>query len=354
MKRFIATVLTVALALSMTMAVSATVSYHVSGIEDVPRKLDEDNCVSSTEASTDESDADRINYGDVVYFALISDATDGFVTESSAVSSTSIKKHWDEGSTYVASTEIVRKKDAGSGKYRYYLALGIKYNSTKSEHEIEGTISLVKSGSDGFDLDMDVYLTVGKPEVDAYDGMTLTDKDVIYTFYSGDDYTIYLGDSDVGYFEAEGSSQTIVLRCDTDYDEDITKQYPNANLDFVNGNGASFSRTGEMVIYAEKGDYLYSVDSDGALTKVTAKYDSGEDGFVFSTKTLGRYVISDTLLNVSSTSSSSSTASSSQSSSVTSSSANSWTAPTGAGAPTGGGGISTGVKQNPATGALSY
>ncbi|MEG2205003.1 MAG: hypothetical protein RRY21_07575, partial [Oscillospiraceae bacterium] len=83
----------------------------------------------------------------------------------------------------------------------------------------------------------------------------------------------------------------IVLENDTDFNADVAAKYPEANLDFVNGNGASFNKTGEMFLEAEEGSFLYALSADGTLKAVKAEYDF--DGFTFKTRTLGCYVISD-------------------------------------------------------------
>ncbi len=355
MKKLFALILALGLCLSLS-APALAADYLVTGISDIPRKLDDNGYVSDEEASTDSDDEDRINYGDTIYFAFESDYhPDGLVTESTAVSSITTRTDWDSGRSIVESINTVRKKDAATGEYRYYLAVTLRESTSKSDTDVYGTITLKKTGTNGFDtpdntLDLGVYITVGKPELEAYSGMTLTEYEAIYTFYSDmGDVLIYLTDGAVGYFEVEGANQELALSCDIEYDEDMVEKYPDAYLDFVNCNGARFSRTGRMVLYAEQGSYLYTVNDDGSLTRVFAGYDKQEGGLYFNTRTLDRYVISDIALPVSASSSSSSAASPSSSSSSV------WV-PTGGtvseGAPTGG--TTAGyVKTNPSTGAAA-
>ena len=71
---------------------------------------------------------------------------------------------------------------------------------------------------------------------------------------------------------------------------------PEANMDFFTLKAAPrFNKIGEMTIYAD-GDvfkYIYEVDKDGQLKEVNATYDEDEEGFVFKTRQLGSYVMSD-------------------------------------------------------------
>ena len=70
---------------------------------------------------------------------------------------------------------------------------------------------------------------------------------------------------------------------------------------FDNDN-ANFSRTGELIIVSDDSSLVpYEIDEDGNFVEVDAKYvedyaiahtNKKVDGFVFSTKTLGNYVLS--------------------------------------------------------------
>lgn len=77
-----------------------------------------------------------------------------------------------------------------------------------------------------------------------------------------------------------------------------------AELNFWNGNGARFNRTGEFFLSAgDDADYaqfLYQINSDGTISEVSgAEYDDADEGFYFNTRVLGRYVYSDMELDLS-------------------------------------------------------
>ncbi|MBQ2752098.1 MAG: hypothetical protein IJF25_05925, partial [Oscillospiraceae bacterium] len=85
----------------------------------------------------------------------------------------------------------------------------------------------------------------------------------------------------------------ILLSATSDFDSDVALIYPNANLDFFYGNGASFNRIGTLYLAADPDSYLYQLKDDGRLVAVNAEYDEYDENFVIKTRTLGKYVISD-------------------------------------------------------------
>ena len=90
----------------------------------------------------------------------------------------------------------------------------------------------------------------------------------------------------------------------TDDDSSITRRYPNASLRFYYGNGASLTalRSPKIFIEAYEDDYLYEVTGSSTLTNRTSSYDEDEGGFVLSSNTLGKYIVSDTRLSAGSVS----------------------------------------------------
>ncbi len=92
------------------------------------------------------------------------------------------------------------------------------------------------------------------------------------------------------------NTKKVVLGYTNDDIAAVAEAYPNADLDFVNMTG-KFKKTADVIVYADLGSYLYKYEN-GALTKVDAEYDEWEEGFVFTTKTLGSYVISNVELDL--------------------------------------------------------
>ncbi|HWP50190.1 MAG TPA: hypothetical protein VN626_00700, partial [Clostridia bacterium] len=268
---------------------------------------------------------DSVPYGETIYYPLLSlvspDSGSNYyvgVYEIAATKGIKIKTDWDGGSSYVDKLSVVKKRFTGSlgngidlsaSKYCYFLAITTKTRSatTTAVNDVYGTVKLRKTTGDDeyrFDYD-DVFL-----DIDFEVGYTAPeDSNVIPVtpalFEPGEDFDEY--DDETFDFEADSYSyivvntnnqKKIVLGMDTDYDDDIADKYPNANLDFFNGNGATFNKLGYLYLYADNSNYIYSVESNNSLKKINASYDSYEDCFVIRTRTLGRYVISDTKLNV--------------------------------------------------------
>ena len=233
-----------------------------------------------------------------------------YVNEYDAVRSARIKKSWDIGGSLVDDVEIVKKRftpsDAytASERYIYFLAITMKEKTSASTHDLSGTVKLSKSGSNGFDeIRVDVNLEVGYAS--PTDDNMIPETPAVFKEgdgFSGDsDETFYFEADDYSWFEVSTNGQgKILLGMGTEFGEDIASKYPEANLDFWNGNGASFNKIGELHLYAEPGSYLYQINSNGKLIRPAYSYDRSEECFVIKTRTLGRYVISDVKLNISS------------------------------------------------------
>lgn len=234
-----------------------------------------------------------------------------FVNEYDAVRSVRIKKSWDVGGTLVKDIEIVKKRFtpsdgySASERYIYFLAITMKEKSSATVHDLSGTVRLSKSGANGFDeIRVDVNLEVGYQSPSSEN--TIPETPAVFKKddgFSGDGVeTFYFEADDYSYFDVNTSGQgKILLGMDTEFDDSIAKKYPDANLDFWNGNEASFNKIGELHLSAEPGSYLYQINSSGRLVRPTYSYDRTEECFVVRTRTLGRYVISDKKLDISST-----------------------------------------------------
>ncbi len=264
-----------------------------------------------------------------------------FVSESSAVSNARVTASWDSGKKYIGNVSIVRKAavssvyslkgataSLGSSSSRiYFVAVETKSSGSKiSSDDADGTIKLKKSGTNGFNIESGVSLWLEYSYAESDGLITATPRlfEEGDGFYEDEDFVFYFEEDD-SYFEVNTKGQKeILLAFNNEYDDriadQIAKKNPDADLDFYNGNNARFKRTGKLYLsYPDKKGYVYAIGSSGNLTLVTnAKYDSGEEAFVISTNTLGRYLISnEKLAAIASDSSSSSSSSASASVSPT-------------------------------------
>lgn len=283
MKKFFAAALATAMVVSMAAtSFAVTVDGAVMGSSGVAKPM--------IESSNKIKDAGaRIGYGKVVYLQLKGAGTNEFVESYDDVKGTSIKTKWDLNGSAVEKVEILKKKSSADDKYYYYLAVTTKANTTTKETDVAGEISLRKSGTPNFNLNDSKAIKVGFTlgydiaDDDSVANQTVTDTAKLFNFTNkdssvlneipeADEYELKLPGGN--YFTVNTIGQgKIILAADQKYNADVAAKYPAANLDFFNGNGASFNKIGELTIMADEGIFLYALNSDGNLTAVKATYD---------------------------------------------------------------------------------
>lgn len=206
----------------------------------------------------------------------------------------------------------------------------LKVSSSEKAWFAKLTVKTVSSSSypdDGFDVDtltleytydgsdetVDVNLdTIEYDEADD----EFEEDEKMFSFDKDDDVDIDLPDNAGSFTGTARKDFEVVASMNTDVDNSLLNKYPNADMRFFNGNGATFPVTnGKMTIFADSGDYLYEV-SGSTLTDRSSTWSSSKSAFVITTTTIGKYIVSDTKLSAksaTSTSSSSSTAASASS-----------------------------------------
>ena len=130
-------------------------------------------------------------------------------------------------------------------------------------------------------------------------------KAQLWKVRKGENGTAVFDFADKAFFTVKMySGESMYLDLSTAYDKAIAGEM-DAEADsfykFDNDN-ANFSRTGELIIVTNDSSLVpYEIDEDGNFVEVDAKYvedyaiahtNKKVDGFVFSTKTLGNYVLS--------------------------------------------------------------
>ena len=130
-------------------------------------------------------------------------------------------------------------------------------------------------------------------------------KATLWKVKKGENGTAVFDFADKAFFTVKMySGESMYLDLSTAYDKAIAGEM-DAEADsfykFDNDN-ANFSRTGELIIVTDDETLVpYEIDEDGNFVEVDAKYvedyaiahtNKKVDGFVFSTKTLGNYVLS--------------------------------------------------------------
>ncbi|PWM26522.1 MAG: hypothetical protein DBX44_00425 [Oscillospiraceae bacterium] len=257
---------------------------------------------------------DAIEYGDTAYYVLADKDGKG-ITDSDSVDGLKIKSKWEEGDKLVKGVSVTKKKVSNpiggtliteANKYYYMIALTTEPSTSTSDADIIGTLTLNKTKSPKVkDLDLDIslninwansYLDSGKEFVVQGD-LDGIEAEKYYSLKFDSDEEIELGFEDDSTFTVDVSGQgKTLIYFDTKFNSNVAARYPLADLNFWNGNGAKFNRTGEFFLSAEDDAtlFLYEILDDGSLAEVSgAVYDDSDEGFYFKTRTLGSYVVSD-------------------------------------------------------------
>lgn len=132
------------------------------------------------------------------------------------------------------------------------------------------------------------------------------EKQVRFSTDEGEDYGTFIGEfygsrsgQDVATFRVRIIDQgSLYLGFSEASNSTLLKKYPNANMRFINWTARpTFDREGKLSIYMEPDEYIYGVKDDNTLYRLGGTYDENNDAYVITTKTLGCYVISDTQLS---------------------------------------------------------
>lgn len=309
MKKTLALGLATAMVLSMGAAVSAATDkslYPVGAISD-----------SAYLYSSDASAVDLANpvqsvaYGKTIYYPLLNSVAPttpeddiAYVYESDAVSGIKVKSSWDMNSKLVKSVEVAKKKVTGetlSQKYIYFLAVTLADSTSTSAADVVGTVEMRKSGSfDYEDMQLDVNIEVAYPTANEpfiTEDLQLFKEGAGFVGDSEEEFTFECDDDSYFTVNTVGQSK-LLLSATTDFDSKIADLYPDANLNFFYGNGATFNKTGILTLAADEGSFLYQLKDDGTMVRLNAEYDEYDEAFIIKTKTLGKYIVSDTALTI--------------------------------------------------------
>ncbi|MEG2174677.1 MAG: hypothetical protein RR135_04230, partial [Oscillospiraceae bacterium] len=251
-----------------------------------------------------------------------------YVWEYDAAGKIKVRAKWQQNGALVGNVGLVKKRLAfstgsapawmtGNQRSAYFVEVTLKPGSSTASRDLYGTITLTQSGTYKVSETLDAFMTVSYSNIGSNNNDIITKTPSVYSISNGG----FTEDEQIFTFEADDNSTFTVdtsgadkalLGMNTNFDSTISGKYPSANFDFYNGNGGSFNRVGEWFIPAKQGNYLYQVNSDGTLSQAkNAEYDRNADGFLVKTRTLGRYVVSDQKLKLSSNDGGSSSSSSS-------------------------------------------
>ena len=159
------------------------------------------------------------------------------------------------------------KTGSGSEKYSWGVKLDVK--SIKAADyddsiDVSGTITWKLDGSTE---ERDVSFSIEYEE-----GGNEFEEDVMsYEFDRNDDVEIDFPDGDGRLTGTANKDFTLIASMDTDYNSTIGNKYPNANLDFYNGNGVSLTYIKNARLHFEADDdkYLYEITDGNKLVDLS-------------------------------------------------------------------------------------
>lgn len=177
--------------------------------------------------------------------------------------------------------------DSSKVNFTFYIHDG-KQSSDKVKVNYKTDRNVVELTED----DLDWVITVEGPTTYKYVGKRV--KAAVLDF-----------DNELAYVEVKlAPDSKYEVASNTDYNKSVAKNYPEADLEFVKLYG-DFEKTADVVLVADKDSYIYEVVDD-ELVAVDAEYvedykfsnGTKVDGFLFNTKELGQYAISDVELDL--------------------------------------------------------
>lgn len=212
-------------------------------------------------------------------------------------------KSYSEKGTGGQQLDIV-KKEVDDGDDYYFAVLEIKNVKdfpADGYDVVPGVIRVTRKNGDIFKVEPKLD-SIGYEEGDD----ELKEDPLGFSFDKNDDVQIDFPDGGGYFYGVARKNGTIVASMSTEGIASITRRYPDADLRFFLGNGASLTalRSPKLFFEGSRDDYLYEVTGTNTLTNRTSAYDDDEGGFVVSSSTLGKYVVSDTRLSSSGSSSS--------------------------------------------------
>ena len=184
--------------------------------------------------------------------------------------------------------------------YKYVAQINTKSSYTTQEIDLTGTVKVVKkttsSSSTASNVDVNAVVAYDRVSVDGDLLEVSNDAPVVVfddaegevelTFGSNFSFTVNVNGQDelyLGYTEKPIG--------------EVLDQNEEANVNFITfSSKPSFNRIGDFRIYADEDAFVYEVTANG-LKKLDATYDEDSSAYVFETRTLTSYAISDMELN---------------------------------------------------------
>ena len=277
-KKFISAVLAVTMVSAMSV-----VAFAADGSKDIT--------VDTSAVYTYDADSDTlelvngsVEYGEDVYIAV------GLNDASGTASVSDLDNYrittdftYGRGNASKAEFDVIKVE----GVRKPVIKIPGKFSTSTKETDVVADITITGTFTYAWDTtEGDGYVDSSAPVV-YFDGL----DEVTLEFDGGVEFTVDARNQD-----------DLFLKIDNDVDTTLVNKYDDANLDFVNfaGSNKTFNKTGTAYVpySVDKGTPHIYVNNSGVLTEIKDCYDKDEEAFIFKTKTLGDWVISDKALDV--------------------------------------------------------
>ena len=171
-------------------------------------------------------------------------------------------------------------------------------NETTKVEDLAGTIRVGRTASTAkkgpeFKLDISFFSDATKKHTE-FNGGELTSSKTGIVSFEKEAGEIDIDFEDVATFTVDVDGQgKLNLAWNTKFDTNFGDMYNYANLHFFTFEGTpDFNKTGTMMVYADKDTFIYEVTEDGAK-ELNASYNEDYEAWVFKTRKLTSYVVSD-------------------------------------------------------------
>lgn len=172
-------------------------------------------------------------------------------------------------------------------------------NETTKVEDLAGTIRVGRTSSaakkgPAFDLEVSFFSDATLTNTPNFDGGNLPTGSTGIVTFDKEAGEIDIDFDDIATFTVDVDGQgKLNLAWNTDFDKEFGAMYDYANLHFFNFEGTpAFNKTGTMMVYADKDTFIYEATADGAK-EIDAAYDEDYEAWVFKTRKLTSYVVSD-------------------------------------------------------------
>ena len=269
-------------------------------------KVDGDDNGAISVTSGEAADISVVRGGKKVAIPLL-DKTGATISDKDDVKGYKVKAEWTVGS--LDEKPIIEQVKIGE-KYVYAITFVLPEGSATKTADLGGKISVYKNSSDLKDEEKKPTITMNIGSEYGFKAANYADVEddlanaTLVQFKEADGKTNIEGEQTLAFgddfeFEVDVTGQgKLNLKNNRKFNAEFGDMYDYANIDFITFEyEPSFNKTGVAYIYADEDAFIYEVTADGAKEIRGAKYDEDEGGFVFKTRALGSYAISDVELD---------------------------------------------------------